>query len=254
MDLLLQSDTDSETDEILEVTKEIHPGRSNYRNKQLLKMFAIREILKWKYNYFETNAEEHPLYKICEKVSSREFRKSFAFKKLWRLRMDKAYDVETIKMHKIFLERQLKKLNQSQNLNSSLPQLDPARLLMNYDREVLSMIHRVRDEFNFYMLHPKSYPLYEAEKNNFLIDHCIEAASKNITQITTDVIDKKFRNFWENRVGILCDLKITQEKKQIRRDWKRLLPIYHDLGEDTSCSELQELLLSDNEIENDDEN
>lgn len=161
--------------------------------------------------------------------------------------MDKEYDVETIKMHRLFLERQLRKLNESQNQNSSLPSLDPSRLLVNYDREVLTMMRRVRDDFYQYLLYPKSYPLYEAEKKNFLIDHCIEAADKNITQISMDEIDKKFQIFWENRVGILCDVKITQEKKQIRRDWKRLLPIYHDLGEDTSSAELQELLQSDEE-------
>lgn len=251
MDLLLESESDSENDEILEVTtKDPGGSRSSYRNKQLLKMFAIREILKWKYNYFETNAHEHPLYKLCE-GTPRSFRKSFAFKKLWRLRMDKEYDVETIKMHKIFLERQLKKLSQSQHANASLSHVvDPGRLLANYDREVLRMIREQRDVFNFYLLYPKSYPLYEAEKKNFLIDQCINAA-ENITQISMDDIDKRFRIYWENRVAILCDLKISQEKKKIRRNWKRLLPVYHDLGEDT-CSELQELLMSDG-LETDEE-
>lgn len=246
MDLLLESESD-DNDGVLEVTKDVN--RSRFRNKQLLKMFAIREILKWKYNYFESNAHEHPLFKTSF-GSFKVNRKSFGFKKLWRLRMDKEYDLETVKMHKIYLERELKKLNQSQKSNS-LRSLDPGRLLVNYDREVLAMIREVRDEFNFYLFSPKSYPLYKAEKKNFFIDQCLAVAEKNVTQINIEDIEKEFQIFWKNRVAVLCDLKITREKKRIRRDWKLLLPIYHDLGEDTKSSEFQELLLSDNENDED---
>jgi hypothetical protein len=153
-------------------------------------------------------------------------------------------------MHRIFLEKQLTKLNQSQESNTS--HLDPSRLLVNYDREVLSMIRRVRDEFQVYARDPSFYPLYEAEKKNFLIEKCIAAADK-MTQISMDEIDKHFQIYWQNRVAFLCDLKISREKKQIRCDWKRLLPIYHDLGEDTSSQEFQDLLLSDNEHETDED-
>jgi hypothetical protein len=93
MDLLLESDSE-EIDEILEVTKDVEksPKRSSFRDKQLLKMYAIREILKWKYNYFESNANEHPLFVNAEKrLGIKIHRKSFAFKKLWRLKMDKVF-------------------------------------------------------------------------------------------------------------------------------------------------------------------
>lgn len=245
MDLLIRSDSESDNDDILEVTKEVGT-RSSFRDKQLMKMFAIREILKWKYNYFEANAIEHPLYTICSR-SFKGYRKSFAFKKLWRLRMDKEYDEETIKMHRIFLERQLKKLNQASEPSSTV--LDPSRLLVNYDREVLNMIRRVRDEFNTYLLFPERYSLYEVERKNFLIDQCVSAA-KYVTQISMDDITKNFAIYWEDRVGVLCDLKISREKKLIRRDWKQLLPIYHSLVKG-SCSELKELLLTDDEEETD---
>lgn len=252
MDVLLESESDGENeiDEILEVTKT--KVRSGFRSKQLLKLYAIREILKWKYNYFESNAHEHPSYRQHTRALHNNFRKSFAFKRRWRLFMDDEFDDETLKMQKIYLERQLKKTSQSQDSNLSLPSIDPARLLVNYDREVLCMMRRLRNEFNFYLLYPESYPLYEAEKKNFLIDQCIAAANKT-TRINMDDVDKHFARFWEKRIALLCDIKISQEKKRIRRDWKLLLPIYHDLGEDTSCQEFQKLLLSDNEHETDDE-
>ena len=250
MDLLLKSDSESDVDDdVLEVTKSSdYKERPAYRNKQLTKMFAIREILKWKYNYFESNAHEHPIfYKFGNYKKSY---RSFAFKKLWRMRMDKEFNTETLKMHRVYLERQLKKLNQSQGSNSSLSSMDPTRLLVNYDREVVTMIRQVRDKFNSYLQLPDRYPLYEAEKKNFLIDQCL-AAAENVTQITMDDIDKKFSIYWENRMAVLCDLEISRLKKLMRRDWKQLMPVYHDLGEEKSCSELQELLLSDNDNETD---
>jgi hypothetical protein len=248
MDILLQSDSESENDDLLEVTQEIRGKRSNFRNKQLLKMFAIREILKWKYNYFETNAQEHPLYKFCSKAP-RGYLKSFAFKKFWRLRMDKEFDTEQDKMHKLFLERQLKKLNDSMDSKASST-IDPSRLLTSYDREVVAMIREVRDSYSSFLTFPERYPLYEIEKKNFLIEQCLAAAHINKTSIRMEDVEKKFLNFWPNRVAELCDLKIAQEKKQIRRDWKQLLPIYHNLGVKDSSSELEGLL---SDIESDED-
>lgn len=210
------------------------PVRSKSRNRFLSKMFSIRTMLKWKYNYFEAVPHEHRVYNQFLR-KSRYYRRSREFKKMWRLKMDQLFDEETLQANKMLLERELKKLNESQDSGISMP--DPSRLLVNYDREVINMIRRVQDEFCFFMKFPKCYPNYIEEKKNFLIQQC--------AAVIDDVdIDERFKSFWVRRISVLCDSKIKQEKGLIRKNWKQLLPAY--VGNASQPEELQELLLSDN--------
>lgn len=251
------------------------PLRSKARNRFLLKMFSIREMLKWKYNYFEVVAHEHPLYRQCLK-KYRVFRNSFRFKQIWRLKMDELYNIETMNAHRMLLQLELKRLKQS-----SLTLPDPTRMLVNYDREVITMMQRVRDEYNFFKDFPKCYPNYKQEKKSFLIQQCekehengfqeltidFKACSKEATHWEHHVADlcetmkegvqeiafdfkEKFTTYWQHRVAVLCDMKIAQEKRKIRENWRNLLPTYYTIDDTNKCpEELQELLQSDNEDE-----
>lgn len=222
--------------------------RSAEREKFLLKMFSIREMLKWKYNYFEANPREHRIYWQCLK-RFKDHRKTFKFKKLWRLKMDELYTDETLKAQKILIQQELNKLEESTSMNEpkvSVTLSDPTRLLVNYDREVLNMMRRVRDEYNFYLRYPKCFPGYEEEFKEFLIQLCdSDCADFKDLSVT---VDDHFSVYWGRRVPALCDRRIAQEKQQIRNNWKKLLPVYFDISDEKACpEELQSLLLSENE-------
>lgn len=242
MDFDLESGSENSEDEKTMKTMEsnTHPVRSQSRKRFLLKMFNIRTMLKWKYNYFEAVPHEHRVYTQFLK-KSRYYRRSREFKKMWRLKMDQLFDEETLKANKILLERELKNLNESQDSGISTPDL--SRLLVNYDREVVNMIRRVQDEFCFFMKFPKCYPNYIEEKKNFLLQQCATVIDE-FADIDVD-IDEQFKSFWMRRISVLCDSKIKQEKGLIRKNWKQLLPAY--VGNVSQPEELQELLLSDND-------
>lgn len=221
--------------------------RSMSRQIFLSRMFSVREILKWKYNYFETNPHEHRLFQLCLRNFNAS-RQSFKFKKLWRLKMDQLFYEETLNASKFLLNRELKKLTKSQETNqeTSTTISDPSRLLVNYDREVDNMIRRVKDEYNSYLLFPKLLPNYQEEVKKFLIQKSVEIEN-NYGNIRSD-IDKRFQFYWESRIPVLCDMRVAEEKRTIRNYWKKLLPAYVDSGEDTALNyreELQVLLPSE---------
>lgn len=224
------------------------PIRSRSRNRFLTKMFNIREMLKWKYNYYEAVPREHRSYYEFLKQTG-AYPRSRTFKKLWRLKIDQMFDEETLLANKTLLERELKELNDSQDSGVAIP--DPSRLLVNYDREVINMIRRIQDEFSFFKDYPKCYPNYEDEKKSFLAQQCIQC-SDQFKDIKMNV-DEQFKDFWARRVAYLCDYKIKQEKDTIRKNWKHLLPSYLNERSNTSKDELEVLLISDDEDEGHDE-
>lgn len=219
--------------------------RSAARERFLIKMWKTREMLKWKYNYFEANPHEHRIYRQCLK-RYQVYRKTFKFKKLWRLKMDELFDEETLKATKILLQKELAELNRSKSSDVTLS--DPTRFLNSYDREVVIMMRRVRNKFSFYLRHPKCFPYYENEFKEFLIQLC-DSNCPYYKDLSLDV-NHHFGVYWERRVSLLCDLKIQQEKRTIRKNWKKLLPVYFHSGDDkASPEELKSLLLSDEEEE-----
>lgn len=219
--------------------------RSAARERFLNKMWKTREILKWKYNYFEANPHEHQNYRQYQK-RYKVHHKTFTFKKLWRLKMDELYDNETLRANKILLQKELAELDRSKC--SDVTFSDPTRFLSSYDREVVNMMRRVRTKFSFYLRHPKCFPYYDNEFKEFLIQLC-DSNCPYYKDLTVDV-DHHFGVYWERRVSLLCDLKIQQEKRTIRNNWKELLPFHFHLVDGKACpEELQSLLLSDEDCE-----
>ena len=206
--------------------------RSKTQEMVFLKMFKIRETLKWKYNYFEMNPQEHRSYRQSLKNFG-VHRKSFMFKKMWRIKMDKLYYEESLKAKKLLLTQELKKRETV---------TDPTRLLVNYDREVSSMIRRVKDVFNTHLRFPKLYPNYREEKQRFLSLKCFSVDT--FINIKGD-IDKEFQFYWKSRITNLRDMKIANEKRLIQENWKKLMPVYFNSGEETSFPEELQTLLSD---------
>lgn len=203
--------------------------RSKSHDRFLSKMFSIREMLKWKYNYFETNPREHEEFRQIQ-YKFNVFNKSENFKKFWRLRMDHLFKKES--------ERALGALKKheetrQQTTRESIAEMkNPTKLLKNYDSEVVNMLRRVREEYCFYLKHPSCYPDIDAEKKNFL----------------TEKMDFKemFLDYWTRRIPLLCDQEIEREKKIIRTNWKQLLPVYYS-DKSIYSEELQELLLNSDE-------
>lgn len=115
--------------------------------------------------------------------------------------------------------------------------IDPSRLLLNYDSEVLAAIRRVRDDFLIFMKYPKSYPYYEEEMRSF------EAQQFGSNHYK----DEEFRRYWVHRISSLCDMNVIREKRLIRENWRKLLPAYN--GQTAGAEELQGLLSSDQESE-----
>lgn len=214
--------------------------RSKTREMFLMKMFNAREILKWKYNYFESNPQEHRSFQQCAK-DFKVYTKSFKFKKLWRLKMDKLFYEETIRINRQLLAKELQMLEQKSKPDPVIS--DPTRMLVNYDREVVNMIRRIKKEFDYYLMFPTQYPDFQMEKKRFLLLK-LTSFGNNFTDIKMN-FEKEFQFYWETRIASLCDMKITEEKQSIRNDWKSLLPVYLNSGEDTTCPEEMELLLSD---------
>jgi hypothetical protein len=212
--------------------------RTKSREKFLLKMFSIREMLKWKYNYFEANPHEHKLYYECSKTFN-FYRKSKEFRKMWRLKMDELYYEETTMATQILKQDETFKMSCK---NEEFPVADPSRLLVNYDRQVVNMIRRIKDEFNFYLQFPKSYPQIDDEKRRFLNDYYGDGSST----------ENSFQFYWESRIGTLCDLAIKKEKEVIREDWKALLPAYYESYDSAYPEEVQVLLKPDDDSGSDD--
>lgn len=223
--------------------------RSKTREMFLLKMFSVREILKWKYNYFETNPHEHYLFRHCP-MKFKALRHTFKFKKLWRLKMDQLFYNETTKASRILVSQELKKVETSPRPAATVT--DPSRLLVNYDREVVNMIRQVKNEFNSYLKFPKLYPNYLREKQKFLIQRCADFSIDSVDGMMDISVDigKEFQFYWESRISTLCDMKVAEEKRIIRENWKRLLPVYYSSGDGVSCpEELQGLLLNDSDAD-----
>lgn len=163
IDILLDSGNFSAVDELGESKRTNKgPKRSKFRNKMIHKMYSIREVLKWKFNYFEANPREHKSFPRCLRAVQANSRTK-KFKK-WRLMMDEFFNEETSEVHRVLLKREMKNLNQKQSADVSIP--DPTRLLVNFDRAVLNMIRHTRDEFSFFLKYPKCCPLYNVEKEN----------------------------------------------------------------------------------------
>lgn len=216
--------------------------RTKTRERYLMKSAAVREMLKWKYNYFEVNPREHRLYRSFMQ-KHHVHRQSFKFKQLWRLAMDELFRQEAVVAIKKILNMDLKKRLGVREPKPSIP--DPSRMLVNYDREILNSMRKIREEFRFYVQYPKCYPNFDEEKHRFL--------SQNLGQNIESDIDKRFQFYWESRVSTLCDMKIASEKQNIRKHWKKLLPVYYDTGDFSYPEEVQALLLPDDE-DNDDNN
>jgi len=209
----------------------------------------MRTVLKWKYNYYEAQPYEHHLYGAYKKLA-RCGRRSMRFKKLWRLKMDELFDQETYEMRekllvKLMEEREQEKIRMS-------PDIDPVRLLANYDNQVLKMIRKVSLKFKDFLKTPKEYPEYEEEKKNFLIQQiksCTEVNS--FLEVAMD-FDREFDKHWATRISAICDAQIEKEKLKIRGNWKSLISSYMAFDNEGEADELKTLLREDNEDEEED--
>lgn len=212
--------------------------RTAKREEFLTKASSVREILKWKYNYYEAAPYEHKEYINCVK-DFKAHRKTLTFKKLWRLKMDDLFYEESKMKVKALLNKEL----EESMTKISKENFDPARLLVNYDHEVLRMIRRVREEFIFYLKSPKCYPRFVEEQRNFLIQKfngCDIESSYNIKS------DEQFKRYWVDRIATLCDMEVIREKRLIRDNWRKLVPSYYDSTEKAAgVEDLQELLMSE---------
>lgn len=196
--------------------------------------FFCREILKWKYNYYEQFPREHNDFtgslKRCKLPKN-----SFQFKKFWRFEMDDKYFLEMLHVQKRFLLNEIAKLDKLKEVPKNY--IDTEKLLHNYDQEMASMIKRVRDNFLLYMDLPNTYPNIEQEKMAFL-----NKINENM--------DLDFRKYWNSRIADLCDEEIERQKRQIQKNWKKLVPTYYnDVNKVTE--ELTSLLISEDDDEND---
>lgn len=221
--------------------------RSKARKRFLLKMFSIREMLKWKYNYFEVVPKEHRMF-MAVKKKLKVYYKSLKFKRSWRTLMDDLYHKETLAANKFLLNLELKKLNKKTSPSSVE---DPIKLLANYDNEVLNMIRRIKDEYRFYLKFPKCYPNHDVELRNCIIDRVAGLEGFNDIEMN---VDEEFEAYWQDRISVLCEDKIIAEKKEIRKNWKNLLPAYLTSGDNACPEELKQLMFSDDEDGEDDLN
>lgn len=206
--------------------------------------FFCREVLKWKYNYFEANPREHVNFRQCFKRFKAIYR-SFKFKELWRHEMDEEFSLEILNIRKQYLERQLKILDESQNIkNDSIENYpNPEKILVNYDREVVRMIKNVRDNYLLYMSFPKTYPKIDEEKKIFLN----RFNTFNFIESLPDDIEIEFQKYWNKRISDLCDQEIEKNKRDIRKNWKKLIPYYYDNDINAVAEEFETLLISDDE-------
>lgn len=210
--------------------------RNKLRDRFLLKVYSIREMLKWKYNYYEANPREHGEFWRMQKRFQVYYR-SMEFKKEWRLKMDELYYKDTKRMTKMMKKREEAKKHE---IRESLEEMkNPAQLLLNYDREIVAMMQRVRDEYSFFRKFPARYPDIVEEKQNFL-QQLRDSADHEF-----DFFDS-FLEFWESRVALLCDREISEEKKLIRENWRQLLPVYYK-DENIKMDELKGLLTPDDD-------
>lgn len=216
--------------------KKIDPNktlRSKLQERFLLKMFSIREMLKWKYNYFEANPKEHGEFQQIMRKRFHSRYKSMSFKKVWRLKMDELFYKESKRLLRVLKKREETKKQETRELIAEMK--NPSRLLLNYDREIVSMMRRVRQEYCYYLKYPLVYPDIETEKKNFLLEGSDGKEHE-------EAFETAFIEFWDKRIALLCDHEIQEEKRIIRENWKQLLPFYYE-DNNIYSEELQELLL-----------
>lgn len=236
MDLLLKI-----CEEKKAIVKTEKLNRSKSRNMLLLKMYSMREILKWKYNYFESNPYEHRKFLHSLEKFKVNY-KSFEFKQKWRLEMDQLFYEETQKLSTLILAQQMKKIQRGSETGKCY---DPKRLLINYDRKVVKMIQKVKNDFNNYLRFPKLYPNYREEMKTFLALKFPHVYIDEDKMTSSMAIENAFKFYWESRISDLCDRTIAEEKQTLIKNWKNLMPIYNEeevrglLSDEDSDKELE---------------
>lgn len=213
-----------------------------------------REILKWKYCYLEQNPHEYTNYLQCRnefKVSSR----ARAFKKKFRLKMDDEYYYEMKKVKERLIQREAEQTNKQENdsgIHGSVQNNlrgNPISILADYDKEVVSMTKKTRENFLVYLQFPKCYPDIENEKETFM-------KLNNLVKIDKDMdkaeLNAAWDKYWQKRIPVLCDRAITIQKNDIRKKFENFS--FGSFNDSTQVlGEMQALVISDDDESSDDD-
>jgi hypothetical protein len=239
--------------------------RSKSREKFLDKMFRARMLLKNKFNYMETHPWESRIFRttlVAYRINVYNPWSVRRFEKIWRKKMDRMFDLSTLEYKKRLIKRMIGKedgreaVRGRNQITPTQPDKiqsnsnDPiARMLINYDREVLAMIREINRQFSHYLQYPHRYPHIEAEKKKFLIEESRTSFNNNVEMMDIDVDfhSQPFKDFWSRRAGNLCDEKVVFEKNLLRCKWRFAVRNYLRLSKDPKVEDLKNLLASDNE-------
>lgn len=243
--------------------------RSKSRERFLDKMFNARQSFKNKFNYYEKHPWESRIYRttlIAYGIHRWNFQSIRKFRRIWRKKMDVMFDLETLaykrqllgemiqqeeqrerERHRQELQRRprLRPRRRRSELRRTRQSADPvARLLINYDREVIAMIREINREFNHYLEYPHRYPYIHTEKKKFL-QQLLITNDEEYMDIDVDFNDRAFKDYWKNRAGILCDEKVKFEKNLLRSKWRFAVRNHLRLSRDPKVEDLRCLLESD---------
>lgn len=227
--------------------------RSRSRERFLDRMFRARQKLKDKFNYQENHPWQSRIFRttlIAYRINVNNPLSFRRFQRIWRKKMDGMFDLETLQYKRDLIQEKIhkekiKRPRRSRSRPKKACDDVIARILINYDREVIAAIRVVKQEFIHYLQYPHRYIYIETEKKNFL-----KFADQNNNRCEDFVVDldgADFKKYWSNRVGVLCDEKVKLEKNLIRIKWRLAVRNHLRLSKDPKVEDLQNLLKSEDE-------
>jgi hypothetical protein len=212
---------------------------------------------------------------LAYRITKWDWKSARKFSRIWRKKMDNMFDLQAQSykqelIESMILEEERKHGNdrrayhrtpqrprsrshrRNRSESRSETSVDPvARLLLNYDREVVAMIREVNKEFNNYLDYPHRYPFIHTEKKKFFERELAADESDEVMDIDVDLNDEAFKRYWRSRAGILCDKKVKEEKNLLRTKWRFAVRNHLRLSRNPRVEELRCLLESEDEDDSD---